>query len=152
MSTFRLTVWRPFRPDRDLHYPMGSEALEGCPVFTHTKLQELVYSWSPEQDVLAGVTNEDLRTELRSVLFSSFAGSLPPANRNFGKLAAVVDRLGQLVHEETAINWTDTVQLESQNEDSSSVIRCSPTIALYHQLNWLNEVFGNVPGLSVMIR
>ncbi len=150
MNTFRLTVWHPFRSDRDLHYPMTVGTTEDPQTFISAKLQEVVYSWSPEQDVLAGITDEPLRAELRTLLFSSFAASLSPQQRNFGKLAEVIERLEQLTNEETACNWTDTVQTDNFDEDSS--LRCSPTIALYHHLHWLLEVFGNVPGLSVMIR
>ena len=152
MSAFRLTVWRPFRSDRDLHYSMTSDASESSLTFMPTKLQEAIYSWSPEQDVMAGITDETLRAELRVTLFSSFDPSLPPEQRNFEKLAEVVKRLEQLTNEEAAANWTDTVQSDNHDEDYSCAIRCSPTIALFHHLNWLLEVFGNVPGLSVMIR
>ena len=152
MSRFRLTVWRPFRSDRDLHYPIDSDALEKPLAFTPIKLQEAIYSWSPEQDVLAGITDEALRAELRALLFSSFAASLPPEERTFVKLAEAVQRLEQLASIDNPSNWTDTAQLISQNEDSPCALRCSPTIALYHQLNWLLGIFGDVPGLSVMIR
>ena len=152
LSTFRLTIWRPFRSDRDLHYAVPSSAPESFPAFAPTKLHEAIYIWSPEQDVLAGVSDEDLRSELRTLLFASFAPGLPPEERTFAKLAQTVERLERLTHEDPASNWTDTVQLDGQDEDSSCALRCTPTAALYQRLNWLLEVFGKVPGLSVMIR
>ena len=121
----------------------------------------MIYSWTPDEDVLSGIADETIRAELRSLMFEDFYEGLLPEQRSFAKLGHLISRLEQLQSEPKAMEWTSTSQMvdpthwkreaRKPGEEASSTLRCAPTIALYQHLLWLTDVFGKMPGLSIII-
>ena len=65
---FTLTIWRDFVPSR----PLAADSHEdGRQVFdSDSGLQEQVYSWPLWEDVFAGISDDQIRTDLHERLVS----------------------------------------------------------------------------------
>lgn len=161
MSALRLTIWKRFRSDRAVSYASAPDTDEMLS-FDVNKLHEMIYSWSPDEDVLSGIVDESVRVTLRMRLFEDFSEGLPPESRSFEKFGELIDLLGKLQSNPEACHWTTTGQpadsvnwqydIRNAGGESSITLRCVPTITLYQHFLWLADVFGKMPGLSITIR
>lgn len=146
MSSFRLSIWQPFRPIRSLIYSSENDDDNGITLNEHNLLEE-IYTWKPDMDILSGVADEDTRVSLHDRFFAGFSRYLPPQERGFDRLKNVLAFLKETLANPDSLRWTNSDQ--SVAGDDSKSLRCIPLIALHLHLMWLNEVYGDKPGLSI---
>lgn len=146
MSSFRLSIWQSFRPIHSLIYSSENDDDNGIALNEHNLLEE-IYTWNPDMDILSGVADEDIRKNLHDSFFVGFSRNLSPQVRGFDKLKNVLAFLKETLANPDSLRWTNSDQ--SVVGDDSISLRCIPLIALHLHLMWLNEVYGDKPGLSI---
>jgi hypothetical protein len=164
MAAFHLEIWRPVRLSRPVMYldpgnpserPDQTRSEQNSPVtfrFSTDHLYELVYDWSPNEDVWGGISEEGLRTQLRERVLSSFEPSLPPHARGLSALADVLSGLQEAAESAQAIGWIPSSQAIENEMDEGAVLWISPVLALLQQFTWIFETFRDVPDLSITLR
>lgn len=112
-------------------------------------LQQEVYSWQMREDPFGGVYDEGTRTRLHELLVDRFEASRPPSERRVEALGEFLDKAGQVVEAGQA-EWT--VSQDSPVDDEDVPYRLNPLLALKLHLEWVANIFGGRPGISVSIR
>ena len=159
VATLRVSVWRPIRFGRELHYVArdspGSATAAPFDLpsqFTRDRLAEQIYTWSPAEDVWGGLHDENARSRLKEILMKNFDPALSPAERGLDKLATFLDSLEQVLQKPGATAWMTTSEQALESSSGEVFFRMSPTLALAMQLRWILESFRHVPGLSLIVR
>jgi hypothetical protein len=150
MRGFRLTVWRPFAHDRRLARESPGSGGE-TPLVQADGLYEAIYEWQPRVDVWSSLTETVLTNELRELLVQRFNPYEPPSNRTFAELEKVLARVGEIVSDGKG-KWTECELAVDDNFDSDISFRANTIVALQRHLEWLYDVFHNVPGAALTIR
>jgi len=146
-TLFRLDIWRPARPDRQLFYAGRDDDKLSVIELHEDHLHEQAYSWNIREDVWS----DKAASRIRDMLTTDFDCSLPPEIRSFNKMKDVVSELGNYLVDESKRQWQSCLQPVRQ-DDPNNVFQIQPLLSLYHHLKWLCEVFCNVPGASVTVR
>jgi hypothetical protein len=158
MPSFRISVWRPFRGPRALHYATRgttevpddrNTAPTPHPPFDRERLHEELYGWSPSDDVWGGVRDTAARLRLREMLLAGFAPSGSPQNRQVARLSGILDELDRVIHAGEA-DWMPS----SQQVEGGDLcpLQISPVLALHSQLIWIYETFRDMPGVCLTVR
>lgn len=150
-TLFRLNVWRPAHIERALMYDNRSADDESISELQEGRLHEQVYSWRLVGDVWTALGNDDRSQEIKKCLTTSFDCGLPPNERGFDKMDSTLTKLRDYLSEESNGRWQAWEQ-PTDEEDPNSAYQVQPLLSLYHHLQWLYDVFQNVPGASVTIR
>jgi hypothetical protein len=159
VATLRVSVWRPIRFGRELHYVAGNspDTATTAPLdlpsqFTRDRLAEQIYTWSPAEDVWGGLRDENARSQLKDLFLNTFDPALSPAERGLDKLATFVDSLERVLEKSGATAWMTTAEQVLESSSGDVFFRISPTLALAMQLRWILESFRHVPGLHLIVR
>lgn len=147
--TFRLSVWRPARHNRQLHYFSGTPDENA---FEQSQLQELVYSWDPGQDDVFLCLEQQFSTRFHEELMDKFAAHLPPVDRSIQNFLKAAINLRSELQNLGAAEWVDSVEVVDLGVDGSPNLRMNTALSLVNHLYWLFKAFEHVPGASVVIR
>ena len=109
--------------------------------------QQEAFIWHLREDIWAGVTDEETRLSLSERLRSDFQPSLAPAERALPKLKQFLVDATDAVK---AAEWSDSNHQAEQ--DGMTAFRLNPLLAFYLQLEWMYDVFKDLPGASVSIQ
>ncbi len=150
-TLFRLNVWRPARIERSLMYENRDANGEGISELQEGHLHEQIYSWRLGGDVWTALRDDDDSKNIKKSLTTGFECGLPPNERGFGKMGSILTELRDYLTEESNRSWQMWDQLTDE-DDQDSAYQVQPLLALYHHLQWLCDVFQDVPGASVTIR
>lgn len=150
-ATFRLSVWRPAQLDRSVDYYLGGKG--EAALFDSSRLQEQLYQWNPGlEDILSSVANQQQAQELRRIFFEEFAPHRSPSDRSIEKFAEVTRRLRDQLVPKGVVSWSDVGQeIEAGNLNTLN-LRANLPLSMLSHLEWIVEVFGEVPGASIAIR
>ena len=144
----RISVWRDFSPARALTLWIGDRP-ERQVISSDSDIQQEVFAWQMREDPFAGISDEADRSRLRALLFDRLEPSIPPEGRG-------IDRLNDFLKEATRILDADgsewTVSLDPPIEDEDAPYRLNSLLALRNQVDWVAQVFGGLPGISVSVR
>ncbi len=164
MGTLKLSAWRPVRSQQELHYShvksgsdhnslitVGDEQSKSFS-FSKNNLFEQIYSWSTREDVWGGICGEEIRVELKDLLFSSFSEGLSPAERGTSRMAHFLGKLSETIMQPGATDWMFCEQVNDEIGYETMPLRISPTVALFHHLSWVYETFHSVPSISFTVR
>ena len=142
----RITVWRPYTPDRPLTIRVGTDDTISA-VGPDMQLQQEAFTWQVKEDVWGGLADSELRQQLSQKLITDFEPVLPPTQRGMTKLGAL---LGELDDAKSAAEWSSSGQ--QLHDDGETAVRLNSLVAFLSQLTWLYDVFRDVPGASVSVR
>ena len=146
-TKLKITIWQPYFAGCML--AIGQRDAQQLDVLdSDTELQREVFTWSLDEDVWAGVTDDQLRTSLAARLINDFQPMLLPDQRDMEHLAAFVSDLRELAMS-PASEWSPSA---SGDQTYSTALMINGLLAFYHQLNWLLDVFSDLPGASVSVR
>jgi hypothetical protein len=142
----RITVWRPYQPDRPLTLQLGdSETVTA--VHNGVRLQQEAYAWQVREDIWGGLIDAELRETLSQRFIRDFEPVLLPDRRSMDKLKLLLDDIAAAIPN---AEWsTSGQQLE---EDGETAFRLNALLAFYAQLSWIYEVFRDTPGESISVR
>lgn len=147
-TKFRITIWQPYFTGFML--AVGHEDSVGLNILDgDTELQREVFTCPIEEDVWAGVTDDDKRKSLSSRFIDAFQPMLPPAERNMAALENFVVDLRKVALS-AASEWSPSAA--TPVDVGTPPIMVNNLLALHHQLVWLVDVFRDLPGASVSIR
>ena len=150
-TLFRLEVWRPASFDRQLAYQKDHDGITPSVNELHRdRIHEQAYSWKIKGDIWTAFTNDDDAQKIREVFTREFISDLSPDERSFDKLKTILEKLLNYLNDENNRRWQTWGQTIDEEEDNT--YRIQPLMSLYYHLNWLYEVFHDVPGASVTIR
>ena len=156
-TLFRLEVWRPTSFDRQLAYQKDLDGITPQDRITpnveelhHDRIYEQAYSWRIKGDIWTALTANEDATEIREFFTSEFSSDKPPEERTFNKLKARLEKLSNYLNDSDNRLWQTWEQPIDKDEENFYQIQ--PFLSLYYHLNWLYEVFHDVPGASVTIR
>lgn len=142
----RVTIWRAFAPDRTITF-QTHEADAVTVVGPDFLFQREAFTWQPKEDIWGGLADADVRTRLSQRLQVEFEPALRPGERSLEKLGAYLNDVGPVLD---GLEWaTSSQQLEN---DGETPMRLNPLLSFYRQLEWIYQVFRDVPGASVSIR
>ncbi len=148
---FRLEVWRPASYDRQLAYQKDSDGMTPDVNELHPdRIHEQAYSWKIKGDIWTALTIEDDAKYLKEAFTRGFISDLSPDKRSFDKLKTILEKLSDYLDDENNRLWQ--IWEQPIDEDEDNTYRIQPLMSLYYHLNWLYEVFHDVPGASVTIR
>lgn len=142
----RITVWRPYVPDRPLTIRKGSDDTISV-VGPDMQLQQEAFTWQVKEDVWGGLTDSEVRQQLSQKFITEFEPVRPPAQRSLAKLGSLLDELRAA---DASAEWSSSGQ--QVHEDGETAVRLNSVLAFLNQLTWLHDVFRDVPGASVSVR
>ena len=109
--------------------------------------QKEVLTWQPKEDIWGGLADGGARTRLSERMQVEFEPALRPDERSLEKLGAYLKDIEALLD---GLEWaTSSQQFE---DDGETPMRLNPLLSFYRQLEWIYQVFRDVPGASVSIR
>lgn len=145
----RITVWRPYSPVKSL-------ALHQQPDTTKAALtlfgpddifQQEAFVWHALEDVWGSIVNSEVRQTLSERLRNDFQPSLPPLERGLQKLRRFLDDARLALPE---AEWSDSAQ--RLERDGMTAYRLNALLAFCVQLEWIHDIFKDVPGASVSVQ
>jgi hypothetical protein len=144
----RVTIWQPYFAGYML--AIGQTDSQSLNILDgDTELQREVFTWPVEEDIWAGLTDDQRRRELSDKFINDFQPMLAPEKRNMGSLASFVADLREVALSSSS-EWSTSSS--SANEIGSPPVLINGLLALYHQLEWILDVFRDMPGASVSVR
>ena len=147
-TKFRITIWQPYFAGFML--AVGQDDSSGLNILdSDTELQREVFTCPIEEDVWAGVTDDEKRTSLSSRFIDAFQPMLPPADRSMAAFEAFVAELRDVALS-PASEWSPSAA--ALVDAGTPPVMVNNLLALYQQLAWLLDVFRDLPGASVSIR
>jgi len=111
------------------------------------ELQEEAFTWVTREDVWGGITDDTVRETLREHFVSEFEPTLAPHERGFDKVARI---LTEIANSMTNTSWSSST--EQLDEDDVSPFRLNALLAFHTQLQWMFQVFKDIPGASLSVR
>ncbi len=147
----RLEVWRPARPDKRLLYEGPDDGGQCLNELQADHLHEQVYGWRLFGDVWTSLGTDEPANAIKKKLTVGFRPSLPPKERGFDEMRSVVKEMSTYLADAENRRWQDWEQLTDE-DDPDSTYRVQPLLSFCHHLQWLCDVFQDVPGASVTIR
>ena len=138
---FHLSIWRDYAPPHPV--ALRGEQTDFQVVTSEHRLQAEVYSWPQQQDHFAGISKEEIRNRLQSLL-DELEVSRPPAERSLAALGDFVAAAEKAIEDGEA----DSVPWGS----GDTTVEINPLLALVLHLKWLIRCFKDRPGISVSIR
>jgi hypothetical protein len=143
----RITVWQPYFAGCMLAFgpvdAAGLDILEG-----DTELQKELFTWPIEEDVWAGVTDDNLRAQLEERFVTDFQPMKLPPERSMAKFADFVAAVGAVVRKGS--EWSAAAS--GVAEHSPTTCMTNALLAFHEQLHWMLEMFRDLPGASVSVR
>jgi len=118
--------------------------------FQEEQLQEEAYAWEACEDFQGSLGSGDA-VRVQETLFDAFAPQLPPAKRAVSKLLPAISALRIGCSNSRDIAWKDAFATISVGNEPIN-LRANAALALLHHLQWVYDVFSDVPDASVMIR
>ncbi len=113
---------------------------------------EQVYSWETEEDIWGSLVDVDQTRKVKSALIEAFDPSRPPEERNFSRLKEVLERLQEVLSRADATAWSECNRTVKVNGYDEINLRANTVLLLYRHLEWIWEIFRDVPGASVTAR
>lgn len=110
-------------------------------------LHQEVFSWRMMEDAFGGITVDEDRLRLSSLLLDGLSVSKDPNSRGIIKLREFLAD-AQAVVADGKVEWSGSQS--SINDDEER--RLNPLLALINHLDWLANVFDEHPGISVTVR
>ena len=147
-TKFRVTVWQPYFAGCMLAFPREG-ATEYDLLSGDFELQREVFTWPLQEDVWAGLADYDLRAELQQRFTDDFQASRPPVERGMDKLEKFVENLRDALQLGKS-EWS--VAESGAAEFSSTSLMINGLSAFHNQLNWMLDMFRDLPGASVSVR
>lgn len=146
-TKLKITIWQPYFAGCMIAF--GQPDAQQLDVLdSDTELQREVFTWPLDEDVWAGVTDDELRTSLAARLIDDFQPMLLPNQRDMEHLARYVSDLRELAMS-SASEWSPSV---SGDQTYTTALMINGLLAFYYQLLWLLDVFRDLPGASVSVR
>jgi hypothetical protein len=147
-TKLRVTVWQPYFAGCMLAFQR-----EGASEFDllsgDFELQREVFTWPLQEDVWAGLVDSDLRAALQQRFANDFQATRPPGERGMDTLEKFVGDLGNALQLGKS-EWS--VAESGAAEFSSTSLMINSLSAFHKQLNWMLDMFRDLPGASVSIR
>ena len=143
----RLSIWRNFAPKRSI-LTQGPQN-PGPQVLDSDNLQEEIYTWQTAEALFDGITDEDVRQDLRGKLIDRLNVSLPPSERRIGVLNEFI-KSAETAHASGKSEWTTSQS--SLNDDEETADKINSLLAVTLHLKWLSDCFADRPGISVSVR
>ena len=150
-AKFTLSIWRDFIPERRLiHSPEGEFKQVVDP---ETGLQEQLYSWSLQEDIFGGISDDDARNRLHELLFERLSISKSPSDRRIDVLKAFIDASQTLIDNDE-VNPVQSGSRTDEDFESNyhEPIEVNSLLALIIHLRWIIKCFGGRPGISITVR
>ena len=145
-SGFTLSLWRSFAPEAEILTtdPASQRDIQlHTPEATRPKVR--VFQWSMLQDPLGGVESTDKRLRLQA-LFESLRLDVDPTQRTIDRLESLLD-VSRQVLADGGVVWS-LAPLESVDGET----RLNALLALANQIDWLLEVYRDLPNTWVSIK
>lgn len=144
----KLSVWRDYIPSKALVLHRGVDAPRHLPS-SDSALQQEIYCWHTREDPFAGISDDEIRAKLRSLLLDAFDPSLPPSERRFSSLRPFLEEASRAVNDQKS-EWA--ISQDPPADDEEWPYRLNPLLALKLHLDWLTGCFLEQPGISVSVR
>lgn len=148
MVKLRLSIWRDFSPNRSLIYRQSADSEQHF-LNGDSDLQQEIFSWQMREDPFSGISDPNVREELRSLLVDEFEPSRPPSERKVGALQRFLGVAASVVDRGEA-EWA--ASQDAPIDDEEAPYRLNPLLAFKNHLDWLVHCFADEPGVSVSIR
>ncbi len=142
----RVTIWRPFSPDKALTYHRGA-AENVSVVGPDMVFQQEAFSWQIREDIWGGVVDSEVRSGLAAKLIGDFQPILPPTERSMPKLMTF---LAEIEAAAATAEWSNSAQ--QYERDGETAVRVNVLVSFCVQIRWICHVFKDLPGASVSIR
>lgn len=113
------------------------------------ELQKEVFTWPLEEDVWAGVLDDPLRTHLQERFTTEFQAMRPPEERNMDRFSDFIDEIGAALVPGSN-DWS--VAASGAAELSNTALMINGLLAFHNQLQWMLDMFRDLPGASVSVR
>lgn len=154
VTRFRLSIWRPAQVSRALDYaPHSGETSTTYRPFKLQHLHEEIYHWNPgAEDVWSSLSDSEATVTIRDVFVNGFSPNLPPSQRSMMRFGEAIARLRDVIGSDELQEWPDMLQTVRIRGTEEANLRCHPTLAFLHHIEWLLRTFETVPGASVTIR
>ena len=137
---FRVTFWRPIKWERNLLDLEKKDMVElSC-------FCEEVYVWTPAENVLDSITDYDAREKLNEMLVVGFSPDKPVDRRKVDDLQNVLIFIKKLIADKKS-EWSPCSQ-----KYNDELIRANLLISFLNHVEWICDIFVNVPDISVTIR
>lgn len=115
------------------------------------KLHQLIYQWKAKGDIWIGFSEGESTQKIKTELLDGFAFEIPPAERTVGTLQKITKAISSYLITEP-IEWQAWTDNYNDDMDSDHGLRLNVVLSFCHQLQWICDVFADVPGASVTIR
>ncbi|NTI27129.1 hypothetical protein [Rhizobium rhizogenes] len=145
---FRVTVWQPYFAGCMLAVPRES-ATEYDLLSGDFELQREVFTWPLQEDVWAGIANDELRTTLHRGFTENFQATRPPSERGMDMLEKFVADVRDAIKSGSS-EWSTAESGTAELSRTSLMINALS--AFHNQLNWMLDMFRDLPGASVSVR
>ena len=146
---FRLSLWKDYVPQRRLIATQVEENGQPPKVIVQENLQEEIYSWHTLEDPFGGVTDTELRQELRHALMERLNPSLPPTQRGID----VLEEFAQLAEMAIVDHKVEWIWGHGASQHSDAMVEpLNSLLALKLHVDWLLACFTARPGISVSVR
>lgn len=146
--SFRLSLWRPFRPAS----PLMARGQNG-ELHPTAELLQQVYAWTPGSVEMLSTFEGSGAESVRSRLYERFAPHQPIAQRGVRDFQGVVsDLLRELYSGQLVSHWTYTDQLVEHSDGDAYPVHCQCALAVLSHLEWIGRIFADVPECTVVIR
>ncbi len=149
------SIWREFHPSRPLAHRLAGEA----PVIFHTDsapeedsgLYEEIYRWHLREDILAGITEEGVRSEVDDVL-KRLDAAKPPSARQLDVLRDFINLARTRLNEGAVdpVLWNEPNA--DPREEGTDAVEVNSLLSLTLHLEWIVACFEGRPGISVSVR
>ena len=137
---FQITFWRPIKWERNLL------DLEKRDMVEISRFCEEAYIWTPAANVLDSITDYDAREKLNEMLVVRFSPDKPVDERKVNDLQNVLIFIKELIAGKKS-EWSSC----SQKYDDS-LIQANLLLSFLNHVEWICDIFANVPGISITIR
>jgi hypothetical protein len=156
---FRLSVWRPARLGRQLHYfPEVGESIAAQHdptgrLLEHSALQEELYLWDPgKEDIWSSIKDSKIEESFRDSFLRPFAPSLAPKSRSLAAFGAALMQFRKTAGPALSASPWALANQEALFGGERVNLRTHSLLAVLNHLSWIFATFEHVPGASVTIR
>lgn len=145
----RITVWRPYSPAKLLALHQQPDATKAAlTLFGPDDIfQQEAFVWHALEDVWGSIVDAEIRRTLSERLRNDFQPSLPPLERDLKKLRRFLDDAKLALPE---AEWSDSAQ--RLERDGMTAYRLNALLAFCVQLEWIHDIFKDLPGASVSVQ
>lgn len=149
---FHFSVWRPARIDRVyLHVTGGGSGSERTAFLDGSAVLEQLYAWDPGPHDYALSASSEVTRRINDGLLQPFGEHHPPQERRVRRFLDAVKELLDDSDMQAGTYWSDCEDTVVAGETELN-LRVNAVLGVLRHLQWIAQVYAEVPDASVLIR